>query len=84
MTNGSIQNSVCIRTGHLCRSVELYMPTDMKADLEALQEERASSHVDGEISWFVSSCGGRLGVPLQVPWGTQGASRVVSAKSSLH
>ena len=26
----------------------------------------------------------RLGIPLQVPWGTQGASRVASGKSSLH
>ena len=51
---------------------------------EALQEKRASSRADLGILWFVSSCGGRLGIPLQVPWGTQGASRVVSAKSSLH
>ena len=52
--------------------------------LEALQKKRASSHVDVDILWFVSSCGERLGIPLEVPWGTQGASRVVSAKSSLH
>ena len=30
------------------------------------------------------SCGRRLGVPLQVPPGAQGASRVASGKSSLH
>ena len=52
--------------------------------LEVLQEKRASSRVDGGILWFVSSCGGRLGIPLQVPQGTRGASCVVSAKSSLH
>ena len=51
---------------------------------EVLQEKRASSRVDVGILWFVSSCGERLGIPLQVPWGTQGASRVISAKSSLH
>ena len=51
---------------------------------EALQEKRASSRVDGEISWFVSSCGLRLGVPLQVPQGDQGASRVASGKYSIH
>ena len=52
--------------------------------LKALQEKMASSHVDGGISWFFSSCGGRLGTPLQVPRGTQGASRVALGKSSLH
>ena len=35
--------------------------------LEVLQETRASSRIDGGISWFVSSCSGRLGIPLQVP-----------------
>ena len=30
--------------------------------LEPFQEKRASSHVDGGISWFVLSCSGRLGV----------------------
>ena len=44
----------------------------------------ASSHVDGGISWVYSSCGGRLGIPLQVPQGTQRASRVASVKSSLY
>ena len=39
--------------------------------LEVLQEKRASSRVDRGISWFVSSCGRRLGVPLQVPPGAQ-------------
>ena len=39
---------------------------------------------DGGISWFVLNCGGWLGIPLQVPRGTQGASRVASGKSSLH
>ena len=39
--------------------------------LEVLQEKRASSRVDRGISWFVSSCGGRLGVPLHVPPGAQ-------------
>ena len=50
--------------------------------LEALQEKRTSSHVDRAISWFVSSCSGWLGIPIQVPRGTQGASHVASGKSS--
>ena len=52
--------------------------------LEVLQEKRASSCIEGGISWFVSSCGWRLEIPLQVPRRTQGASRVASGKSSLH
>ena len=44
----------------------------------------ASSHVDGGISWVFSSCGRRLGIPHQVLWGTQGALRVASGKSSLY
>jgi len=52
--------------------------------LKALQEKWASSSIDRGISWFVSSCGRWLGIPLQVQWGTKGASRVASGKSSLH
>ena len=32
--------------------------------LETLQWERASYHVEGRISWFLWSCGGKLRVPL--------------------
>ena len=52
--------------------------------LDVLQEKRASPCVDGSISWFVSTCGWRLEIPLQVPRGTQGKTRVASGKSSLH
>ena len=34
--------------------------------LETLQWKRASTHVDGRISWFFSSCGRKLGVPLEL------------------
>ena len=34
--------------------------------LEMLQWKRASTHVDGRISWFFSSCGRKLGVPLEL------------------
>ena len=51
---------------------------------KVLQEKMASSHFEGGISWFVSSCSGWLGIPLQVPRRTQGASCVASGKSSLH
>ena len=32
-----------------------------------LQEKRAPSRIDWGISWFVSSCSGWLGIPLQIP-----------------
>ena len=49
---------------------------ELRISLEVLHEKRASSRIDWGISWFVSSCSGRLGVPLQVPLGDQEASRV--------
>ena len=52
--------------------------------LEVLQEKMSSTCVDRGISWFVSSCGWRLEIPLQVPQGTQGETHVASGKSSLH
>ena len=51
--------------------------------LETLLWERASSHVEGRISWFFSSCGGKLGVPLEFQWGSQGPARVASEMSGL-
>lgn len=47
-------------------------------------KKRASCLKDGGFSWFFSSCGGRLGIPLQVLWATQEASHVASGMSSLH
>ena len=35
--------------------------------LKMLQGKRASSQVEGRISWFFSSCGRKLGVPLELP-----------------
>ena len=46
--------------------------------------KRASSRIEGRISWFFSSCGRKLGVPLQSRWGPQGPTRVASGKASLH
>ena len=52
--------------------------------LEMLQQKRASSHVEGRISLFVSSCSRKLGVPLELQSGTKGPAHVASGKSSLH
>ena len=47
------------------------------------QWERASSHIEGRISWFFSSCTRKLGVPLRLLLGLQGPARVASGRSSL-
>ena len=52
--------------------------------LEMPQWKRASSHVEGRISCFFSSCGRNLGVPLELRLGPQGPYCVASGKSSLH
>ena len=52
--------------------------------LEIPQWKRASSRVEGRISWFFSSCSRNLGVPLELRLGPQGPYYVASGKSSLH
>ena len=47
------------------------------------QWERASSHIEGRISWFFSSCTRKLGVPLELLLGLQGPALVASGRSSL-
>ena len=46
--------------------------------------KRASSRIEGRISWFFSSCGKKLGVPLELGGGPQGPAQVAPGKSSLH
>ena len=52
--------------------------------LKMLQPKRASSRIDGRISWFFSSCGRKLGVPLELRLRRQVPDHVSSGKSSLH
>ena len=52
--------------------------------LEPPPWKKASSHVEDRISWFFSSCGRKLGVPLKLRWGPYGPSRVASGKFNLH
>ena len=51
--------------------------------LETLLWNWASSRVEGRISWFFSSCGRKLGVPLKLRWGPQGPAHVASEKLGL-
>ena len=54
--------------------------------LETVQWKRASSSIEGKISWFFSSCGGKLRVPLELRWGPrgpQGPDCVAAEKSGL-
>ena len=39
---------------------------EREISLETLQRKRASSRVEGRISWFLSSCGGKIRVPLEL------------------
>ena len=48
------------------------------------QQERASSHVEGIISWIFLSCSRNLGVLLELLLGPQGPGCVASGKSNLH
>ena len=52
--------------------------------LEMLQWKRTSSRFEGRISWFFSSWGRKLEVPLELRQGPQGPACVASGKSSLH
>ena len=52
--------------------------------LEMPHRKRASFRIEGRISWFLSSCGRKLRVPIELCQGLQGFARVASGKSSLH
>ena len=52
--------------------------------LKTPQQKRASSRVEGRISWFFSSSGRKLEVPLEIRRGAQGPAHVASGKCSVH
>ena len=52
--------------------------------LKMPQRKRASSRLERRISWFFSSCGRKLGVPLELRREPQGPALVALGKSSLH
>ena len=52
--------------------------------LKMPQQKRASSRIERRISWFFSSCGRKLGVPLELQWEPQGPAFVALGKSSPH
>ena len=51
--------------------------------LQATQVNRASSHSEGEVSWFFSNCGRILGFPLELRRGWSLRTRICSATSGL-
>ena len=51
--------------------------------LVTLLWKRASSRLEGRISWFFLSCGGKLGVPLKLRQGPLRPARVASEKLGL-
>ena len=52
--------------------------------VETTQPKRASSRVEGRISWIFTSCSSKRRVPLEFRRGPQGPALVASGKSSLH
>ena len=52
--------------------------------LETPQQKKASSRLEGRISWFFSSYSSKLGVLLELRWGHQGPAHAASGKFSLH
>ena len=51
--------------------------------LHAVQGNRASSHGEGKISWFFSTCGGNLGYTLELQLGWPFKTRVFSVMARL-
>ena len=51
--------------------------------LHAMQGNRASSHGEGDVSWFFLSCGGNLWYILKLRWGWPFKIGVCTAMSGL-
>ena len=51
--------------------------------LPAMQENRASSPGEGDVSWDFSSCGRNLGYVLELQFGWPFETQLCSAKSGL-
>ena len=49
--------------------------------LNTMQGSWGSSHEEGEVSWFFSSCGGNLGYILELWWGCSFKAHIFSATS---
>ena len=52
--------------------------------LKTPQRKRASSCLEGRISWFFSNCGSKVEVPLELRWGPQGPASGATGNSNLH
>ena len=51
--------------------------------LHAMQGNRASFLTEGEVSWFFSSCGGKMGYILELQWGWPFKTHICSSISGL-
>ena len=74
---------VCRRTSSFASRVSRTLSRlkrEGRISLQAPQQKRASSRVEGRISWFFSSCSSKLGVPLELRCGPQGPDCVASVK----
>ena len=51
--------------------------------LKSVQGNWTSSHIEGGILWFFSSCNRKIWAPLELQQGHKGTSHVASEKSGL-
>ena len=82
-TRCSSQMGMSISRNFLVSSTLSCFKRDGGISLETLLWKRDTSHVEGRISWFFSSCGGKLGVPLELRRGPQGPAHIASEKLGL-
>ena len=83
LSSGGENHGEALELHKWCQALLSNFKREFGIALEALQVKRASSRVEGEISWFFSSCLGTLEVPLNLRLGRQKTSRVALGKSSL-
>ena len=83
LSSGDENHGEVLELHKWCQALLSNFEREFGIALEALQGKRASSHVEGEISWFFSSCLGTLEVPLNLRLGHQKTSCVALGKSSL-
>ena len=83
LSSGDENHGEALELHKWCQALLSNFEREFGIALKVLQGKMASSRVEGEISWFFSSCLGTLEVPLNLRLGRQKTSRVALGKSSL-
>ena len=69
LSSGDENHGEALELHKWCQALLSNFKREFGIVLKALQGKRASSRVEGEISWFFSSCLGTLEVPLNLRLG---------------